>query len=191
MDVVSLIIHPYYASGVRKRAILWNWHKIWLAVEDPFITGITPIYSNITQERSVQLALPGARGDQSPRLIFHSPPASRDCVEFQSHSPGRKLRHNRALFISSSKVTVNSLLIKVWFFFRGCECKETWKLEYRRPQKFNETFQWNELMEKKLIMSSFLSLREGLFFFVRNIYEVLTLFFCQLFILFDHIGLDL
>lgn len=123
MDVVSLIIHPYYASGVRKRAILWNWHKIWLAVEDPFIIGITPIYSNITQERSVQLVLSGARGDQSPRLIFHSPPASRDCVEFLSHSPGRKLRHNRALFISSSKVTFNSLLIKVWFFSEAVSVK--------------------------------------------------------------------
>ena len=46
-------------------------------------------------------------------------------------------------------------------------------------------------MEKKLILNRFLSLREGLFFFVRNIYEALTLFFCQLFILFDHISLDL
>lgn len=63
MDIVSLIIHPDYASGDRKRTILWNWHRIWLAVENPFIIRITPIYSNITQDWFVQLALSGARGD--------------------------------------------------------------------------------------------------------------------------------
>lgn len=132
MEIVSLIIHSYCASGVRKRAILWNWHKIWLAVENTFIIRITPTYSNITQDWFVQLALSGARGDQSPGLIFHSRQPAEAHVEFLSHSPGRKLRHNRGFFISSTKVTFNSLLIKVWFL-QG---------EYRRPQVL-----WNISLE--------------------------------------------
>lgn len=50
---------------------------------------------HITQDWFVQLALSAARGDQSPRLIFHSRQPEEAHVEFLSHSPGRKLRQNR------------------------------------------------------------------------------------------------
>lgn len=50
--------------------------------------------------RLVQLALSGARGDQSPRLIFHSRQPAEAHTKFPSHPPGRELRQNRGFFIS-------------------------------------------------------------------------------------------
>lgn len=81
-------------------------------------------------------------------------------MEFPSHSPGRKLRQNRGFFISFSKVSFNSLLIKVCFF-QGCVCTETRKLEYGM-QTFCETFLWKESMEKVILQLAEL---KGVIFF--------------------------
>lgn len=98
MGVVSLIIklfmllrlvkERYFEVGTKFGSLLM------LATETIHHWDYTNI-QHITQDWFVQLALSAARGDQSPRLIFHSRQPEEAHVEFLSHSPGRKLRQNR------------------------------------------------------------------------------------------------
>lgn len=56
------------------------------------------LHGHITHGWFVQLALCGARGDQSPRLIFHCCLPGDVHLEFQSYSPGRRLSRKGGFF---------------------------------------------------------------------------------------------